>query len=164
MRLQEISRPRAAAQLIAETHQRNRWSRGYSAAEILGEAQSPVPQANETVFRRSELYKRTKTERVDPYPPIRRKFREFMQTKRDNPNQQFGNNDKPFQARGYFGTRVPGLRHAHITHDLSVVYRVQGNQIDLYGFFTHDDLGTGTPANLRRQQGAASGFGSLRFA
>ena len=78
-----------------------------------------------------------------------------MELKRANPNQAFGSSDKPFISSGFFSAAVPGIRHAHLTFDLSIVYKVEGNIITLYGFFTHDELGTGQPPNLRRQKGVS---------
>lgn len=86
-----------------------------------------------------------------------------METKRTDPNQPFGSSDTPFRSSGHFGTQVPGLKHAHITHDLSIVYKTQGNQVFLYGFFTHNDLGTGSPANMRKQSSAATQFKNQPF-
>jgi hypothetical protein len=114
-------------------------------------------------FMRGELYDATYKVRVLPYPAVRKKFRDFMEIKRNNPRQPFGSSDKPFRSGGNFDSAVPGLMHAHITFDLSIVYKVVGNQIYLYGFFTHDDLGTGQPANLNRQKGAASRLANQTF-
>jgi hypothetical protein len=76
-----------------------------------------------------------------------------MEIKRNQPDQPFGGSDKFFKPGLMFFSAIPGIRHAHITHDLSIVYRVgKANEIWLYGIFSHDDLGTGTPANLKKQQ------------
>ena len=86
-----------------------------------------------------------------------------MELKRADPNQPFGGSDTPFRSAGHFGAQVPGIKHAHITQDLSIVYKVQGNQVFLYGFFTHDDLGTGSPANIRKQSSNAAQFKNQPF-
>lgn len=114
-------------------------------------------------FMRGELYDATYKVRVLPYPSIRKKFRDFMEIKRNNPRQPFGASDKPFRSGGHFDNVVPGLAHAHITPDISIVYKVVGNQIYLYGFFTHDDLGTGQPANINRQKSAAQRLANQTF-
>lgn len=108
---------------------------------------------NETKFRRCPLYKETYLTRIKPYPKLREKLRQFMEIKRQQPDQPFGGSDKFFKPGFMYFSAIPGIRHAHITHDLSVVYRIgKANEIWLYGIFTHDDLGIGTPANLKRQQ------------
>lgn len=86
-----------------------------------------------------------------------------MEVKRENPNQPFGSSDKAFTGAGNFAKMVPGLKHAHITHDLSVVYKVIGNEVYLYGFFTHDELGTGQPPNMNRQKSTATKFSNQQF-
>jgi len=117
-------------------------------------------------WRADGLFVATKIARVWPNPPVRNKFsgpNGFMDVKRNNPNDPFGSSDRPFTGGGKFSNEVPGLRHAHLTHDLSVVYRVQGNDVYLYGFFTHDDLGTGSPANRKKQDAMATRFANANF-
>ena len=123
----------------------------------LFEAVGPV------VFRRSEPYNETYSVRVLPYPKIRTKFREFMDIKRNYPNKPFGQSDTTFTANGNFIARVPGLKHAHITNDISIVYKVEGNEVFLYGFYPHDDLGTGTPAKINVQKAMAARFANTQF-
>jgi len=53
-----------------------------------------------TKFKRTSAYTDTYLNRVKPYPKIRAKFREFMETKRTNPNTTFGSSDKPFISKG----------------------------------------------------------------
>lgn len=73
----------------------------------------------------------------------------FKTVKEADPMAAYGSSDKPFLSDGHFS----GLSHAHLTHNISLVYRFDRGtrQIKLYGFYTHDDLGTGTPPNLRKQ-------------
>ncbi len=106
-------------------------------------------------FRRCELYKETYLSRIKPYPQLREKLRQFMEIKRNNPQQQFGKSDKPFLSAGFFTQAIPGIRHAHLNLDISVVYKVSGDVITLYGMFTHDDLGTGQPPNINKQKSIA---------
>lgn len=115
------------------------------------------------VFRRSELYKQTYLDKVLANPTLKNKFRDFMEVKRNNPNASFGSSDKPFVSVGHFAKAVPGIRHAHITHDLSVVYKVIGNEVFLFGFFTHDELGTGQPANINKQKSSARRLANQDF-
>lgn len=117
-------------------------------------------------WRAEGLFPATKIARVFTNNAIRNKFSGpggFMDVKRANPTQPFGSSDTPFTGGGKFQKAVPGLRHAHLTQDLSVVYRVDGNNIYLYGFFTHQELGTGTPGNIRRQDSMADRFSNVTF-
>jgi mRNA-degrading endonuclease YafQ of YafQ-DinJ toxin-antitoxin module len=84
-------------------------------------------------------------------------LKEFIQTKRANPNQKFGSKDYPFVGAG----PLKGIPHAGLDFDVSIVYTIEGknpNIITLYGLFTHDQLGTGTPANIKRQKQARASF------
>lgn len=129
---------------------------------IKGQEQIPT----NVVFRRSPEYKETYMTKVKPYESVKNKFREFMEIKRNDPNQPFGKSDKHFLGDGYFSSQVPGLKHAHITADLSIVYKISGKnptEVYLYGFYTHDELGTGQPPNIRRQSSVAKSFRSYTF-
>jgi len=112
-------------------------------------------------FRRTPAYTSTYLAKVKPYSKIRAKFRDFMETKRTNPNTTFSSSDKPFISKGSYGTLIPGIKHAHITHDLSIVYLLQGNTIIFYGFYTHDELGTGSPAKINIQKSMARRFKTM---
>ena len=106
-------------------------------------------------FRRCELYKATYLSRIKPNPVLKEKLRQFMEVKRTDPQQPFGKSDKPFLSAGFFTAAIPGIKHAHLNLDVSVVYKVDGSVVTLYGMFTHDDLGTGQPANKNRQRSVA---------
>jgi hypothetical protein len=117
-------------------------------------------------YRADGWFNATKISKVFANSVARNRFggqNGFMEVKRKNPNTPFGSSDKPFVPNGKYGTAVPGLRHAHITHDLSIVYKVDGTDIYLYGFYTHADLGTGNPANLRKQDSMADRFRNATF-
>ncbi len=80
---------------------------------------------------------------------LQKALEKFQALKSANPQQQYGASDKPFSSTGNFS----GLSHAHVSHDISLVYRWDSVQREfkLYGFYTHDDLGTGTPPHYRKQ-------------
>ena len=118
---------------------------------------------SETLFKKSPLYKATLLSRVRPYEPIKVKFRQFMQLKRDNPTQQFNKSDSPFTGGGPLSTIIPGLMHAHITQDLSVLYKHEAGVIYLFGFFTHEDLGTGNPGKPNQQKAISRKFANQTF-
>lgn len=112
-----------------------------------------------TVFLRGNDFRRTYDEKVLPYEGIRKKLRQFMQSKRDNPQQPWGGSDKSFTSGGPFS----GLRHAHLTQDLSIVYRVVNRTVFLYGFYTHHDLGTGTPPKYGHQKTMGAKLQATQF-
>jgi hypothetical protein len=85
------------------------------------------------------------------------RFETFLQTKMNNPMQPFGKSDRPFISAGVIRNAIPNetLLHAHLTPDISVVYSITGKDekvIKLYGVYTHDEMGIGQPANIRKQK------------
>lgn len=114
------------------------------------------------IVKTSQLFKDTLAEKLrgGSGKKIVDRFEEFLKTKKQNPLQPFGSNDKPFIKEGPLGRAIPNetLLHAHLTRDVSVVYSLSGKDpriLKLYGIFTHSDLGTGTPGNVRKQQSMA---------
>jgi hypothetical protein len=82
-------------------------------------------------------------------------FEKFKQIKMQNHMQPFGSKDTPFSGDGPLGNHKPKLIHAHLTHDISLIYFLSGANptvINLLGFFTHDAIGTGRPAAPKKQQ------------
>lgn len=117
-------------------------------------------------FQVSPLFRETYIEKTKSNSVVASKFDQFVRFKTAQPNQSFGSNDKPFRSGGFFTNAVPKIRHAHLTHDISVVYTVEPGTptiIKLYGLFSHDDMGTGTPANINRQKNLSSQFSRLQF-
>lgn len=121
---------------------------------------------NPVVFRTSELYRETLVEKSRAYPVIAQKLQDFRKFKTENPLQPFGGSDKPFIGSGIFAATISGLRHAHLTHDIMIVYTISGRNptvFDLYGVFSHDELGIGQPVNIKRQKSAAKRMSNQTF-
>lgn len=160
MKITEVIFNPALATIVESHHNQSCWSEDLSAEDILSEIGVPVQpniqDARETVFRRCDTYTETYKQKVKPYESIKSKFRDFMELKRWNPTQPFGKSDKLFLGTGFFIRAVPNLKHAHITQDLSIVYKLDGGTIWLYGFYTHDELGTGQPPNKNNQRSMAT--------
>ena len=118
------------------------------------------------VFRTCNLYKETLVDKARAYPVIGQKMQEFRKFKSENPLQQYGATDKPFAGKGNFGTVISGLRHAHLTHDIMIVYTISGRNptvFNLYGIFSHDELGIGQPPNVKRQKAQAKRMTNQQF-
>jgi hypothetical protein len=97
---------------------------------------------------------------------LRPKLEEFINLKRADVMARFGASDKPFKSGVTFTNEVPGIAHAHLTQDISIVYRIHSNNpkyLDLYGLFKHDELGTGQPHNTNRQKSMARRFANQEF-
>lgn len=73
----------------------------------------------------------------------------------------FGSNDKKFKTTGNFGRETRGIAHAHLTHNISIVYLVDGDKLNLYGVYTHDAIGTGNPPDINRQQQVSSQWANM---
>jgi mRNA-degrading endonuclease YafQ of YafQ-DinJ toxin-antitoxin module len=114
---------------------------------------------------RSEDYLR----QVNPANPQRirgpalNRLKEFLATKRNDLQMPFGGSDSKFVANAPLGRAVPGLRHAHITQDYSIVYKVDGGSLYLYGVYSHNDLGTGNASKEKTQQQMATRFANMKF-
>lgn len=75
----------------------------------------------------------------------------FIAHKRQDPMAPFGGKDRAFTGNG----PLHGILHAGMTHDISLLYSKSGKnptKITLYGFFSHDELGTGNPPKPNKQK------------
>jgi hypothetical protein len=119
------------------------------------------------VFRRCQEYNATYLLKIKVNEALKAKFRSFMELKRNNPTEPFGKVDKSFMSGGNFQSAIPGLKHAHINFNISIVYRIVQTsgitEIYLYGFYTHDELGTGQPPNINKQRSIAQRFKNFKF-
>ena len=69
----------------------------------------------------------------------------------------FAKVDKQFASGGTFDLpEIRNIAHCHLTGDISLVYLIRDGVINLYGIYSHDDIGTGQPANLNRQKQKAA--------
>ena len=94
------------------------------------------------------------------------RFEEFKKWKSENPIKNFGSKDEPLIRKGPFGEAVPGIKHAHLTQDVSVWYTIEGRDptvIKLYGIFTHAQSGTGQPQNFKKSQALATRMANQQF-
>lgn len=101
-------------------------------------------------FKVSPLFKQT-LEKFSRNSLVLDKLSEFQRHKAENPVQPFGAKDRMFQGKG----NLSGYRHAGLTHDIQVIYKQEGANptvVKLYMLATHDDVGTGQPANFKRQK------------
>ena len=83
---------------------------------------------------------------------VKEKIVDFIRTKAADPLVLYGSKDRAFTRDGNFS----GFIHAGLTFDVSIIYKigtVNGQKtLDLYGVFSHDELGTGQPINPNRQK------------
>ena len=81
-------------------------------------------------------------ETSNKYNNLSGKIEEFIATKKHNPLQRFGASDSQFSNDGPLGKLK--ISHAHLTHDVSILYRIKGSPatIYLFGLFSHKESGT----------------------
>lgn len=122
-------------------------------------------QANKPILRSNEY--RWQTDPDNPKRLVRgavlNNLKDFLTLKRSNPRSAYGASDKPFATKSTLGLTVPGLAHAHLNADLSIVYRIEGNILYLYGIYSHEQLGTGQPAKINVQKSMAQKFNNMNF-
>lgn len=83
----------------------------------------------------------------------------FADYKSKTPTGRWGKSDKPFES----SSPLSGFKHAHLDFDISMVYKIDGGKLKLYGLYSHDDLGTGTPGNINKQKSMGARFNNAVF-
>lgn len=97
----------------------------------------------------SDLFRETVT-KYKGNAAVQTAMADFIEFKRANPLVPYGSKDRPFKH-----DPLKGIYHAGLTFDVSVLYTISGNNpniITLYGIYSHDETGTGTPRNSKRQK------------
>lgn len=120
-------------------------------------AKNPQPQPS-VVFEEGPMWIESVVAASKDSVNILQKIKEFMDSKQRDPLAQFGGNDKPFVSTGIFKQYLPKALKAHLSSDISIIYELSGRnptKIKLYGVFTHAQLGTGQPANIKIQKNMA---------
>ena len=110
---------------------------------------------SKVVFKKTQSFNDSVPNKLANTPGLQAKFDAFITCKTADKMQSFGSSDTPFLSVGPIGKAMPGLRHAHLNRDLSVLYTISGSRpsvITLYGIFSHAETGTGTPGNPNKQK------------
>lgn len=118
------------------------------------------------VFKNSPEYLSTLAKWGKGNPVLVEKLADFKRTKSANPMQPFGKNDTRMVAASPLGQAVPGLRHAHLTQDLSIFYTLQGanpHVFHLYGIYSHSESGTSNTANIKTQKNLGKRLANQSF-
>lgn len=102
-------------------------------------------------------------ESVKAHPATGDSIKKFVAAKIQDPLASYGGSDTHFVGNGPFGGLK--LKHAHISQDLSIVYRMHSKPIflDLYGIFSHKELGTSNSPNVKTQKIMAKKFATQTF-
>ena len=145
MLIEEITPQPTIEQQLLNCYQQNQWR-----VLDLEEARDFAVE-----FLVSPLFVETFRQKISGNTSVAKKFEEFKDFKINNPLQNYGAKDYPMLSQGPIGKAVPGMRHAHLTQDISIFYTIEGRnptKIKLYGLFSHADSGTGNASNIKRQQ------------
>lgn len=108
------------------------------------------------IFKTCKLYEKTLSKQDKL---IKSKLKDFMAAKSSNPRAKFGSSDYAFSSTGNFA----GLWHAKLSFDNSIVYKIEGDVCYLYGVFSHDESGTGTPPNKNKQTALGTKLKNQQF-
>ncbi len=109
--------------------------------------------------RTCPMFDETYAEKIKGYPIIKQKFQEFVTSKMRAPLEPYGAKDRGGVSGDPLRAVLPSIKHAHLTPDISVFYAISGGDpkyLDLFGIFTHDDVGQGQPIKPKVQQKVAS--------
>ena len=113
-------------------------------------------------FERCPLFRET----FGNHPEVLKKLDAFLAQKSRDPLGAFGNSDKTFAKTAPIGEIMAKLRKAHLNHDISILYDIRGRDpivIRLYAVLSHDESGTGQPANVRIQRNMAQRLSQQTF-
>lgn len=124
-------------------------------------------QALKIQVSETPLFRETAAKYARPGSNVLARYAEFIRTKLENPIAQFGASDKKNPEGTPMSQEVPGIRHAHLTHDISVFYTISGANpaiLRVYALLTHDEAGSGQPTNYKVQKAVAKRMANQRFA
>ena len=119
----------------------------------------------EVGFKYCPYFQETFAAKSQAYPGLLAKFAAFKKTKEQDPTAPFGASDKPSPPNTTLPQYVPKIRHAHLTHDVSIFYTVSGKPATfyLYGVLSHDEAGTGNPPSPKIQKALGKKLANQTF-
>ncbi len=125
----------------------------------------PVATTNVAISE-SPLFQETASKYIKSNPKVLEKYIEFLKVKKANPTAPFGGSDKRNTANTPMSLEIPGIKHAHLTHDISVFYTLSGSNpsvLRVYAILSHDEAGIGQPVNMKVQKSMAKRMSNQRF-
>lgn len=122
---------------------------------------------SDIVVRTSSIFQDRLQDFITRKPALANRFSDFIKFKTQEPLRAFNNTDRPFLGGvGILKSAVPGetLQHVHLAGDALLIYSIRGRdprELKLYALVSHDDLGVGQPANMKRQRQWADRLANL---
>lgn len=121
---------------------------------------------SDTVVKTSTVFQDYLRDAIGRRPALASRFSDFMRFKTREPLKAFNTTDRPFVSGGPLKDAVPGetMQHVHLAGDVILIYSLRGRdprELKLYALASHDDLGVGQPANIKRQRQWARRLGNV---
>ena len=119
---------------------------------------TPSKVADTVEIKVCPMYMETSTMHILKNPFLEEKITEFLNFKAANKLVPANKNDRPSNVDKPIAKAIPGMRKAHLTHDISIWYTISGADpmvIKLYAVLTHDESGTGEPEKIPAQKSLA---------
>lgn len=91
----------------------------------------------------------------------------FVKTKVGNPIAAYGSSDKSNPVGTPMALKVPKMRHARLSQDVSIFYTISGSNpsvLRVYALMSHSEAGTGQPPNKKKNASVASKMANQTFA
>lgn len=162
---------------LAQQHMHGAWGNAMTADEANQEVlrvtgvqgvqtEAKPGETPSVIFKSCEEYLATLAKWGRGNAALVQKLQEFHNTKLANPMQPFGKNDTRLIATGPLGRAIEGLRHAHLTQDLSIFYTLGGSNphiIYQYGIYSHNESGTGNSQNIKVQKNLGKRLSNQEF-
>lgn len=112
------------------------------------------------LFRKCKLFEKTFAAYKNNAKVVKA-FKEFVNFKSEHPTERFGSKDYKFTGI------LSQYYHSALSFDVSVIYQLKREGADqviyLYGLFSHDESGTGQPANVNRMKALNSKLDNQEF-
>ena len=118
------------------------------------------------VVSECSLFQETAARYARSNPKVLEKYVEFLKSKKQNPTEPFGASDKRNTPNTPMSLEIPGIKHAHLTHNISVFYTLSGanpSVLRVYAMLTHDEAGMGQPVNFKVQKSMAKRMANQNF-
>jgi hypothetical protein len=115
------------------------------------------------VVKRSSYFKKTAKKHLQKNVKLRQSAADFIEFKKQNPNDSYGNSDKRSPAGTVYAKAFPKMKHVHlIGGDHSIWYEIVGNDLRLYAILNHNESGT-APSKPQIQKQVVSKFKNQYF-
>lgn len=144
---------------LCESLSNTNWSELLTVSQVTGlDNGNEISESGDKLkVRKTDLFDET----LAKYGDQADKLNDFLLAKTRSPIEPYGKSDTAFISAGPIGRTGLKLRHAHLSQNISVVYKIHGSNphiLDLYALMTHKDLGTSNTSNIKQQKKVSKKF------